>query len=357
VPGFGFAAATPGVARSKAVVTGSANELDGPFYHVRVDPRTGGLASVVYKPTGRELLTSHDGRTIGQTIFADPQEHTLSEIKSELVSSGPVLARLKITGTVEGIDVATFVTIYATLDRVDFDIRIHKPVSVQQQRLVQVFPVALAGAVERIETPAAILRPYPQPDGDLVPGADSKRFAVQGSVDMSVPGAGGVTIAPVEAFALRRDLGGVTFEAIGNDQNYKEVMRNQAEETEFRFRYSLRFHATDFSAADLLRWSQNVAMPLMVGRGRLVSSQQSAIRWNADRAVATCLKPGEDGGVLLRLWETAGQSEPIPVEVIGYRKATETDLLERDRATLSAQGNRVMLPIRARGLATVRLSQ
>jgi alpha-mannosidase len=273
------------------------------------------------------------------------------------MASGPVLARLKISGVVEGIEVATFVTIYRELDRVDFDIRIHKPVSDRQQRLLQVFPVAAPGAVERIETTGAIIRPYLQPEGDLVAGADSKRFAVQGFVDVSVQGAGGVAIAPIEAFALRRDLGGITFEALGNDQNYKEVTQNQAEETEFRFRYSLAFHAKGYAAADLLRWSRNISMPLMVGQGRLSSSHPAAIRWNPDRAVAVCLKPAEDDGVVLRLWETGGRSEAIPLDVIGYRHATETDLLERDRAVLGLGGNRVLLPIRPRGFATLRLSR
>jgi hypothetical protein len=342
---------------SKAAVSGTANELDGPFYRVRVDPRTGGLKSVFYKPAGRELLVSNDGRTIGQTIFADEHEHTLSQIKSRLIAAGPVLARLEISGVDEGIDVTTFVTIYAALDRVDFDIRVHKPVSTQKQRLVQVFPVAAPGAVERIETTGAILRPRPQPDGDLVPGADSKRFAVQGFVDVSVPGAGGVTVAPIEAFALRRDLGGVTFEALGNDQNYHEVTQNQAGETDFRFRYSLAFHPRDYSAADLLQWSRSISMPLLVGHGHLNFSHLPAIRWASDRAVAICLKPAEDTGVILRLWETAGQSAPIPVDANGYRQAVETDLLERERAVLPLRDHRVSLPIRPHGFATLRLSR
>ena len=190
-----------------------------------------------------------------------------------------------------------------------------------------------------------------------MPGADAKRFAVQDFVDVSVPGAGGVTIAPVEAFALRRDLGGITFEAIGNDQNYKEVTQNQAAETEFRFRYSLEFHAQDYDPGDRLRWSRNIEMPLMVGRGRLSPSHAAAIRWNPDRAVAICLKPAEDDGIVLRLWETAGRTGTIPVEMDGYRGAIETDLLERERAVLPLRGHQVLLPIHARGFATLRLSR
>src|SRR6185503_20063036 len=103
--GFGFRSVRLGgesASQPGNLLKGSASELDGPYYRVRVDPKTGGLASVLYKRTGRELLVSNTGRTIGQTIFTYDREHTLSQVRSELVTAGPVLARLKITGTVEG---------------------------------------------------------------------------------------------------------------------------------------------------------------------------------------------------------------------------------------------------------------
>ena len=43
-------------------------------------------------------------------------------------------------------------------------------------------------------------------------------------------------VVPVDSFALRLDLDPVTFEALGNDQNYTEVTRDQNMETDFRFR-------------------------------------------------------------------------------------------------------------------------
>jgi hypothetical protein len=61
----------------------------------------------------------------------------------------------------------------------------------------------------------AVERPKLQPEGDLLPGADTRRFAVQGFVDTSVPGGPGVTVVPLESFALRRDLGvGIAFGAL-----------------------------------------------------------------------------------------------------------------------------------------------
>ena len=46
-----------------------------------------------------------------------------------------MLARLAIHGTTSDIKHQTFITIYADIDRVDFDFRIDKPVTTREQRL------------------------------------------------------------------------------------------------------------------------------------------------------------------------------------------------------------------------------
>ena len=59
-------------------------------------------------------------------------------------------------------------------------------------RLVHVFPVVAPGATLRLDTTGAVIRPWPAPEGDLVKGANTRHFAIQGFVDVSGPG-GGVT--------------------------------------------------------------------------------------------------------------------------------------------------------------------
>jgi len=83
------------------------------------------------------------------------------------------------------------------------------------------FPVLAPGAVERVETMGAVERPMLQPDGDLLPGADAKRFVVQGFVDASVPAGSGVTVAPMESFCLAARPGGFTFEALAMTRTTK----------------------------------------------------------------------------------------------------------------------------------------
>ena len=364
VPGFGLKPLQLKSGAKTAPKSGSlratATEVEGPFYRLTIDPKTGGIASLIHKATGAELVAGQNGRTLCQTIYHDGQEHALADVKSEIVSSGPVLTRLRITGTAGDIRVTNTITVYADLDRVDFDLRINKPVATKQERLCQIFPVMRPGAVLRIETPAAVIRPRPQPEGDLLPGADTKRFAVQGFVDVSSPEGPGVTIAPLDAFALRMDLDPITFEALGNDQNYREVTRDQNGVAEFRFRYSLRAHVGGYINAEAFAWSRNVATPLLATLGRITQTSvaDQPVMIDPTRAIATCLKPADGDaslGAIVRLWEIGGRSGPLTIGVSGYRRAVRTDLLERDLGELKIVNSKATLDLSAHGFAAVRL--
>ncbi len=365
VAGFGFRGvhlrrSSKPVAES-GILRARQGELESPFYRLNLDPRTGGIGSLVHKANGRELVVAGKGRSLCQTVYFDGQEHTLEDVKSEVVAVGPVMARLRVTGIAEGIRVTIFVTVYAELDRVDFDVRVNKPVTTREERLCQIFPVLGDGAVLRIETMGAVIRPRPQPEGDLLPGADTRRFAVQGFLEASLPEGPGVTIAPIDAFVLRMDLDPVTFEALGNDQNYREVVQNQDGVTEFRFRYALRAHAGEYDGAEAFNWSRAVGTPLLTRRGRLSRElgTEQAISVDSKRAMATCLKPADRpdaGSCILRLWETAGHSGPVRIAVRGFGRAIRTDLLERDLDELPIRSGIVMLHLPAFGFGAVRLT-
>jgi len=369
IPGFGFEQVIlkPGAQSTlqtdKPAAAGKLSaaptQLESPYYRLTVDLTTGGISSLVHKATTTELLVPSAGRSLCQTIYFAGKEYTLKDVKSEVIGTGPVLARLKITGSTQVIQVTSFVTAYAELDQVDFDIHIEKPVTTKEQRLCQVFPVLTKEAELRIETTGAVIRPRPQPAGDLLRGADTRRFAVQGFVDASAPGGMGVTIAPIDAFALRLDLDPITFEALGNDQNYREVTQDQHGITKFRFRYALRARAGGYNAPDAFAFSRSAASPLLAVWGAIPENVPNAvIELDPARAIATSLKPADEesaGGSILRLWEVAGRSEPLSVGIKGYRKAVLTDLLERDISDLKIVGDRVTIDLNAHGFSCLRL--
>lgn len=357
ITGFGFAAVRLGRIPSNAqprTLRASAWELESARYRLMIDSKTGGVASLFDKILIRELVAP-GSRTLGQTVFFDGREHSATDVHSEVDELGLVLARVKVTSTIDEIRLTTFITLYADLDRIDFDFRIHKPVTTVEQRLTHVFPVLAPGAVERIETTGAVLRPSLSPVGDLLPGADPNRFAVQGFIDASLPQGPGVTIAPLEAFALRRDLDGLSFEALGNDQNYKESGHDQNGETDFRFSYSLRSHAAAFDQADAVAWSRAAATPLLAAAGRLRGALIPGVEIDPRRAIVTAWKAADGDGLILRLWETAGETAPLVVRLHGFKSAVATDLLERDLHALPVTSGQVSVDLRAHGFAAIRL--
>jgi hypothetical protein len=193
-----------------------------------------------------------------------------------------------------------------------------------------------------------------EPEGDLLPGADTKRFAVQGFVDASNDDIG-IAIATLDSFLLRLDLGQITFEAIGNNQNYREVTNDQNGVTEFRFRYSLQVHKGGYNGAKAFAWSRSVANPLMYADGSIDKNVNGSIEIPSERAIATCFKPAEDDGYIIRLWETGGQSGVIDIGVNGYKQAIQTDLLERDQEKLEIKDDKIRQNIKAYGFASLRL--
>jgi hypothetical protein len=346
----------PGAPPPPTVLAATPTSLDGPFYRLVVDSRTGGLASVVHKPTGRELVAAGP-RTLGQTVYFDGAEAAPADVQSDVEAFGPLLARLHVSYRTGPAATDLFVTIYAEIDRVDLDYRVVKKPSDGLERLVHVFPLASEGAVLRLDTTGAVIRPRPAPEGDLLRGANTRRFAVQGFADVSSP-RGGVTIAPVDAFLFRNDLEPLSFEALGNDQNHKEVTKDQGGATDFRFRYALRAHPGDYDEADAFAWSRSVAMPVEAMRGRVSRVPAPGPVVDAARAIVLALKPPDDPaarGVVVRLRETAGRSGPVAIEAKHYKRAARLDLLEREQGELTIADGALLLDLPAHGFAALRL--
>jgi hypothetical protein len=356
----GFETTTLGLASGGAPLPtplgATATGLDGPFYRLTVDPRTGGLASLVHKPEGRELAVAGP-RTIGQTVYFDGREAPATDVQSDVETVGPVLARLHVSYRTGPAETDLFVTLYSGVDRVDFDYRVHKDPSPLEERLVHAFPVVPAGATLRLDTPGAVVRPRFAPEGDLVAGANSRRFAVQGFADAS-SSEGGVTLASLDAFLLRADLEPLSFEALGSDQNFKEVSKDQGGAAEFRFRYSLWAHSGDHEGAGAFAWSRSAAMPIEARRGRLSRALAPGPAVDPARAISLALKPPDDasrGGVVLRLRETAGRTGPLTIQVPRWRRAVRLDLLEREQGELPIVDGRLRLDLPAHAFAAVRL--
>lgn len=366
VPAFGFCQLRLVNQRKEAEepprLEATVDYIEGPFYRAAFDRRSGGLASLVHKSTGEELARrgrqASPQRTLCQSVYHDGEEHPWAVSETQVVTCGPVLARVKLAGKLGPVDLTTFVTLYGDLDQVDFEIHARVPPTERKNRLCQVFPIVADGATVRIATTGAVIRPKPQPAGDLVPGADTTRFAVQEYVDCSTEHLG-ITLALIDPFVLRMGLDPITIQALGNDQNYREVTKDQNGETSFIIRYSLQARPGGFDGAKAMIFARSVSTPLVVFPGQLPEKLSvPEISVDPTRAVATCLKPADDpeaGGVILRLWELAGRQGAISIPVKGFGRAVLTDLLERDLAPTAIDQGNISLELKPHGFAALRL--
>jgi hypothetical protein len=335
------------------------NTIESPHYLLSIDPSTGGIARCLHRASGFDAARVIGKRRLFEAVRWDGTEHTLEDVDIRFLAEGPLLARIRVSGRAGDARLQLEFTVYSRWDRVDLDLRVHVPVRSEENRLCLYLPLPGEGAELRIETSGAVERPYREPRGDLLEGADPRRFAIQGFVDASLPAGPGVTVASLDAFAFRMDLGDPAFEALGNDHNYKEGTKDQAGATDFRFRWALRVHAGAYSRSEAFRWSREVANPLLASRGGLRGgiAPMAGLAVDPRRAVATCLKPASYAaqGLVLRIWETAGAVDPCPVEVGSARRAFRTDLLERDLEELPVREGRVLLPVRPFGFAGLRV--
>ena len=132
-------------------------------------------------------------------------------------------------------------------------------------------------------------------------------------------------------------------------------------------RYSLYLHDTPPTPADLARlgadWNHPfIVFPANLANGTLPTVQEG-LRVTTPGVVLTALKQPEDGdGLVLRLVELNGEDTDAIVELSaelanGLTGASWLDVLERELigGELSFDGRRLVVPIRANSLATVKL--
>src|ERR1039458_7287115 len=119
------------------------------------------------------------------------------------------------------------------------------------------------------------------------------------------------------------DQRALSFEALGNDQKWKEVTQDQDCVTHFRFRYSLCAHSPGYDKAADSAWSRSATVPLTLASGRLPMKwlNRSYLEVDPMRALVTCMKPADDGApdqVVVRLWETGGRTGAVRLAAPGY---------------------------------------
>jgi alpha-mannosidase len=272
---------------------------------------------------------------------------------------GPVLSEFELApGDLGATRFATRIRVYAGLPRIDI-----RTTLVNNERFVRyraLFPTAVQGGAAVHEIPFGAVE---RPDGVEFPAqnwidyGDGRHGLAL--LNRGVPGnnvAGGTMMLSL--------LRAASIVAYGYGGGYEPGMSSESGHElgqEHTFEYSLVPHAGDWRAAGLWRHGLELNNPLLV-RPVGVHAGPLPARWgwlrvSAPTVVVSALKPGEAGGVVLRLYEAAGRAATgVSVQLAApVAAAAEADLLEAPGAACPVVGNGLRLDFRPFQIRTIRL--
>ncbi|MCJ7736203.1 MAG: glycosyl hydrolase-related protein, partial [Anaerolineae bacterium] len=330
--------------------------------------------SLYDKLRGKELVDPESPYHANQCLYvSEGVEHTPGAATAELGQNGPVFAEVIVRSALKNTNVVSTITLYAQHDRVDLRNELEKAVTSEKQELDFAFPFSVPDRQYRFEAPGAIITP----GDDQLPGSGQAVTAVRHFVDVFNSDYG-VTLSQADSglveFGHRTttedpvepDMSNSTVFAMALDNTFdwNEAIRDQAGDTHFVFRYSLCGHAGNFDPVAAVRfgWDDNNALlsvPLPAGQqGVLPADAHGFVSISKANVVLAGLKTAEEDGLILRLWECAGDDTTAVVSLEGLgplATARCTDLMEHDLADLMVTGNAVEVNVSARGVTTIRL--
>jgi hypothetical protein len=345
VPAFGVAAfASPppperGVAG--AVVTAGR-------YRVTVDPRRGGVTSLVHLADGREFVDPEGlgglGAVVTETVPAGSDHPMLTESPKlfhpdfpgpdfdrrassgdgdvELLRSGGV-TQLVWRGSAPGIpEIVTTLTIADDLDDIDLDVWLTKPERFGPESVFVTFPFLAADPAFLVETAGAVFRA----ESEQLPDTSKDWYSIQHAIGVSGTGGGilwGSRDAPlVQLGGFHTGLWARHLDArrghvnswLMNNLHFTNFQARQ--EVTRSFRYRLR-PAVAPSPADVQAYGRDLLEPLQARhyRGPLSRPAPPPLRVEPAEALLAELAPDGEGDVRVRLRNVTAQSVTARIEI------------------------------------------
>lgn len=259
-------------------------------------------------------------------------------------------------GALKNPPVFRWISVSKTSEDINFKIKLEKEIYREEEGIFLVRGLRQKINLQ-VETTAAITRPYLQPEGDLLPGADSTRIVMQGFVNACYQKDGGILLASPDAFCLKPDRNSIIIELLGNNQNYREAIKDQNNERSFEFRFSLTPYKGLLDPATAHLKGKSLQMPVMITRGRM-SDIKPAVEITGKDVKVICRKPADPAfgrGEIFRLQNISANDIIARVHCNGYSSAVLADVLEQDIHPLEIKGGFVTVPVKAYGFAGLRM--
>jgi hypothetical protein len=369
--------------------------LDGKHYRLSVNHKTGALASLVEKATGRELVEQGGPYGLNQFLYVEGGADSLildlkfgsapanlkitSTEPARIVenASGPFGQRLVVeTSAVNVPRLRCEYRLYDDLKRVDVVNSLAKTATRDKEAAYFAFPFAAKSPKFAYQ----IQNGWVRPDEDQLPGACREWFATQNLVELR-DGAASTVLACREAplFTLLdvnrgkwptrlEPTNGRIFSYIMNNYWFTNYRAEQG--GDFTFQYSVT-SGENLSAEDLAAFDADVRSPVLAYP--YISSFSASVE-QIDRPLDAAsgsffqvdepnlqivgMKAADDGeGYILRLQEVAGRAGEAQLQspLVPLAGAQLCNGVEENQRELAVSQRRVRFPYKPHSYATIRL--
>jgi alpha-mannosidase len=342
-------------------VKAGTNELENDVLKIRLDPKTGWIASLYDKTAKREVLAG-PGNVL-EAITDEPKEMSAWELglkgiagragedgaALELVEKGPVRAVIRVKSRFRDSTFEQDLTLYAGLPRLDCRMRLD-----WRERNIMIkaaFPLAVKSPAARFEIPyGSIARPA---DGTEVPAL---RW-----IDVS-EGSGEYGTALLNDSKYGFDVkGGIMRMSVVHGATYPD---SEADRGRQELLYSVFPHGGDWKGAGVTRKGLELGNPLIARtplvHGGTLPKVHSFIKVSPANVVLSALKKEmgyAEWGLIIRLYEIHGEKTESKIEFPWPVDASEADLIERPTGKAIGSGTAITVPLAPYEIKTIRLQK
>jgi alpha-mannosidase len=319
-----------GAVPAHSAVKAEVATLAHPDFTVRIDERTGAIASLFSRLLNRELVDTKAATALNDYFYLPGADlKALQRNGTPRISvkeSGPLVASLLIESDAPGCKrLLREVRVVDGLDSVGIIDTVDKLPVRAKEGVHFGFGLNVPDGTVRMDVGWAAVRP----ELDQIPAACKNWFSVQRWVDISNDKFG-MTWSPVDAPLV--EVGGITANLIGSQTNpdvwiqhlqpsqtiYSWVMNNHWH-TNYRaeqegltvFRYAIRPHE-GFVPEDAAKFGVACSQPLIVVTASGPTASKPRLELSSDKVVVTAFKPSDDGKAwIVRLFGASGKTEKV----------------------------------------------
>jgi hypothetical protein len=371
-----------------ATLSGGENWLESRFYRIEVDPDNGAVTSLFDKELEREWVDREADYGLNQLLVRSLETGEVSVARPSRVErgkAGPVCQSLVIQSVAFGVaNCVQEIVLYQDLKRIDFNSRVLKDVTASLEGYFA-YPFAVDSPRFRYEASNAVIEPIV----DQLPGSNTDAYPMQhwvrvgddqgsvvwSSIEAPVVELGGLWPSPVS-----QAHHGVTSPEYGRDflrdpsQLERGHVYSYAIASNFRtnfqpvqtgdmlFRYAMTTQSSDLVQSGARDFGWSVSTPLVPvslsgGQEGTLSPAGSFCQVDQPNVMVLAIKGAEDGdGLIVRLAETEGRDTTVTVRLphVEIDQAVWANNAEEDQGTLAYGLHSVRVPVRARGLMTIR---